>query len=88
MYEVEPLGEFENDPNVTNKRFAGNPTRSQRSAEPLRVVAEVTDWTRLTPEQLQGWLAGLVRWLPGFFRRRRLGPDCHLEPADSGRRAA
>ncbi len=55
VYEVEPTGEFENDPNVTDKRFPGNPTRSYRSTEPLRVVAEVTDWTRLTPEQLQGW---------------------------------
>lgn len=65
VYEVEPTGEFENDPNVTDKRFPGNPTRSYRSTEPLRVVAEVTDWTRLTPEQLQGWrdrLAQLRAW--------------------------
>jgi rifampin ADP-ribosylating transferase len=55
VYEVEPLGGFENDPNVTDKRFPGNPTRSYRSTEPVRVVVEVTDWTRLTPEQLQGW---------------------------------
>jgi rifampin ADP-ribosylating transferase len=55
VYEVEPLGEFENDPNVTDKKFPGNPTRSYRSAEPLRVVREVTDWTRLTPEALQMW---------------------------------
>ncbi|SHW20174.1 NAD(+)--rifampin ADP-ribosyltransferase [Mycolicibacterium phocaicum] len=55
VYEVEPLGEFENDPNVTDKKFPGNPTRSYRSTEPLRVVREVTDWTRLTPEALQMW---------------------------------
>ncbi len=55
VYEVEPMGAFENDPNVTDKRFPGNPTRSYRSTEPLRVVGEVTDWPRLTPEQLQGW---------------------------------
>jgi rifampin ADP-ribosylating transferase len=55
VYEVEPVGEFENDPNVTDKKFPGNPTRSYRSREPLRVVAEVTDWTRLTPEALQTW---------------------------------
>jgi hypothetical protein len=55
VYEVEPMGEFENDPNVTDKKFPGNPTRSYRSREPLRVVAEVTDWTRLTPEALQTW---------------------------------
>ncbi|MFC8737061.1 NAD(+)--rifampin ADP-ribosyltransferase [Streptomyces sp. NPDC048405] len=53
VYAVEPTGEFENDPNVTDKKFPGNPTRSYRSKEPLRVVAEVTDWTRQTPEALQ-----------------------------------
>jgi len=55
VYAVEPTGPFENDPNVTDKKFPGNPTRSYRSTEPLRVVAEVTDWTRLTPEALQVW---------------------------------
>lgn len=55
VYEVEPTGEFENDPNVTDKKFPGNPTRSYRSAEPLRIVREVHDWTRLTPEALQMW---------------------------------
>ncbi len=55
VYLVEPTGAFENDPNVTDKRFPGNPTRSYRSAEPLRVVGEILDWTRLTPEALQTW---------------------------------
>jgi rifampin ADP-ribosylating transferase len=55
VYEVEPTGEFEDDPNVTDKKFPGNPTRSYRSKEPLRVVGEVTDWTRLAPEALQEW---------------------------------
>ncbi|MGO4453661.1 NAD(+)--rifampin ADP-ribosyltransferase [Arthrobacter sp. RAF14] len=55
VYEVEPTGDFENDPNVTDKKFPGNPTRSYRSTEPLRIVGEVTDWTRLTPEALQAW---------------------------------
>lgn len=55
VYLVEPTGEFENDPNVTDKKFPGNPTRSYRSAAPLRVVREVSDWTRLTPEALQAW---------------------------------
>lgn len=55
VYVVEPTGEFENDPNVTDKKFPGNPTRSYRSREPIRIVGEVTDWTRLTPEALQGW---------------------------------
>lgn len=55
VYLVEPMGDFENDPNVTDKKFPGNPTRSYRSAEPLRILGEVSDWTRLTPEALQGW---------------------------------
>ena len=55
VYAVEPTGSFENDPNVTDKKVPGNPTRSYRSGEPLRVVGEVTDWTRLSPEALQEW---------------------------------
>lgn len=55
VYAVEPTGEFKNDPNVTDKKFPGNPTRSYRSTAPLRIVGEVTDWTRLTPEALQMW---------------------------------
>ena len=55
VYVVEPTGAFENDPNVTDKKFPGNPTRSYRSREPLEVVGEVDDWTRLTPEALQTW---------------------------------
>jgi rifampin ADP-ribosyltransferase len=55
VYAVEPTGAFENDPNVTDKKFPGNPTRSFRSSAPLRVLSEITEWTRLTPEQLQTW---------------------------------
>lgn len=55
VYIVEPLGDFDNDPNVTDKKFPGNPTRSYRSKEPLKIVGEVTDWVRLTPEELQKW---------------------------------
>jgi rifampin ADP-ribosylating transferase len=55
VYIVEPTGDFENDPNVTDKKFPGNPTRSYRSRAPLRIVGECTDWTRLTPEQLADW---------------------------------
>jgi rifampin ADP-ribosylating transferase len=55
VYLVEPTGEFENDPNVTDKKFPGNPTRSYRSSEPLRVLEEIDDWTRLSPEALQEW---------------------------------
>lgn len=55
VYSVEPTGAFENDPNVTDKKFPGNPTRSYRSAAPLRVVGEITEWLRLTPAELQMW---------------------------------
>lgn len=55
VYIVEPTGSFENDPNVTNKKFPGNPTRSYRTQAPLKIVGEVTDWARQTPEELQKW---------------------------------
>lgn len=55
VYIVEPTGDFENDPNVTDKKFPGNPTRSYRSQAPLKIIGEVTDWVRLTPEALQAW---------------------------------
>jgi len=55
VYIVEPTGAFEDDPNVTDKKFPGNPTRSYRSSEPLRIVGEVTDWPRLSAEALQVW---------------------------------
>jgi len=55
VYLVEPTGPFEDDPNVTDKKFPGNPTRSYRSAAPLRVVAEVAEWPHLTPEALAQW---------------------------------
>ena len=55
VYQVEPTGPYEDDPNVTDKKFPGNPTRSYRSAEPLLITGEIVEWTRLTPEQLQMW---------------------------------
>ncbi|MBW4472139.1 MAG: NAD(+)--rifampin ADP-ribosyltransferase [Stenomitos rutilans HA7619-LM2] len=60
VYIVEPTGVFENDPNVTDKKFPGNPTRSYRSQTPLKIVGEVTDWVRQTPEELQKWREKLV----------------------------
>ena len=60
VYSVEPTGAFEDDPNVTDKRFPGNPTRSYRSRAPLRVLHEVTTWTRLAPEELQAWTERLT----------------------------
>lgn len=55
VYIVEPTGSFESDPNVTDKKFPGNPTRSYRSQAPLKIGGELTDWVRQTPEQLQQW---------------------------------
>jgi len=55
VYIIEPTGEFENDPNVTDKKFPGNPTRSYRSGAPLRIIGEVTDWEKQTPEDIQKW---------------------------------
>jgi rifampin ADP-ribosylating transferase len=61
IYVVEPLGPFEDDPNVTNKRFPGNPTRSYRTRSPLRVVGELDDWEGHSPEVLRGMLESLAR---------------------------
>nr|WP_030485446.1 NAD(+)--rifampin ADP-ribosyltransferase [Nocardioides aequoreus] len=60
VYVVEPTGPYEDDPNVTDKRFPGNPTRSYRTRDPLRVTGEVTDWPRLTPEARQAWRTRLA----------------------------
>jgi rifampin ADP-ribosylating transferase len=61
VYVVEPLGPFEDDPNVTDKRFPGNPTRSYRTRSPLRVVGELENWEGHDPAVLQGMLDGLAR---------------------------
>ena len=61
IYVVEPLGPFEDDPNVTNKRFPGNPTQSYRTQEPLRVVGEVEDWEGHSPEALREMLDHLAQ---------------------------
>lgn len=53
VYIVEPTSDYENDPNLTDKKFPGNPTRSYRSEFPLRIVGEVTDWVKPTPTELQ-----------------------------------
>ncbi len=61
IYVVEPTGPFEDDPNVTDKKFPGNPTRSYRTRDPLRVVGEVEDWEGHSPEVLQTMLDNLAR---------------------------
>lgn len=61
IYIVEPLGDFENDPNLTDKRFPGNPTRSYRSASPLKIVAELHSWERHSDEQINHMLTSLQK---------------------------
>ncbi|MCC7088512.1 MAG: NAD(+)--rifampin ADP-ribosyltransferase [Chloroflexi bacterium] len=60
IYEVEPTGPFMDDPNLTDKRFPGNPTRSYRSLEPLRVVAELLSWEGHSPEEIQTMKDGIA----------------------------
>jgi len=61
IYIVEPTGPIEDDPNLTNKRFPGNPTRSYRSREPLRIIGEVVEWTGHPPERLREMLDHLEK---------------------------
>ena len=71
IYLVEPTGPIEDDPNLTDKRYRGNPTKSYRSREPVRVTGEVTDWQCHPPEALKAMKDGLEE-------AKRLG----LEPID------
>jgi hypothetical protein len=61
IYIVEPTGAFEDDPNLTDKKFPGNVTASYRSSDPLRVAGEVLDWTGHPAEQVQAMRDGLQR---------------------------
>lgn len=63
IYVVEPTGPIEDDPNLTDKKFPGNPTKSYRTKAPLRVVGELFEWTGHTPEQLAAMKDGLARLL-------------------------
>lgn len=53
IYIVEPIGPIENDPNLTDKKFPGNPTKSYRTKQPLKIIGEVKDWQGHSPEQLK-----------------------------------
>lgn len=55
VYIIEPTGSFEDDPNVTDKKFPGNPTRSYRSKAPLKIIGEITNWQKLTREEKEEW---------------------------------
>ncbi|HBV81584.1 MAG TPA: NAD(+)--rifampin ADP-ribosyltransferase [Lachnospiraceae bacterium] len=59
IYVVEPTGDYENDPNLTDKKFPGNPTKSYRSKQPLKIVAEVIKWEGHSPEILNNMIENL-----------------------------
>ena len=59
IYLVEPLGDFENDPNLTDKRFPGNPTRSYRSKSPIKIIAELGSWVRHSDQEINQMLTSL-----------------------------
>ena len=59
IYVVEPTGAFVDDPNLTDKKFPGNPTKSYRSAEPLRVVHELLGWTGHTADEIAAMKKGI-----------------------------
>ncbi len=61
VYRIEPMGEFENDPNVTDKKFPGNLTRSYRSKEPLKIIGEETEWNKITTTELTKWRENLAK---------------------------
>lgn len=61
IYLVEPTGPIEDDPNLTDKKFPGNPTMSYRSAHPFKVVGEITSWQAHSPEQLKAMKDGLAK---------------------------
>jgi Rifampin ADP-ribosyl transferase len=61
IYVVEPTGEIEDDPNLTDKKFPGNRTLSYRSRDPFRVVGEVTNWQGHSPDQIRQMRGGLER---------------------------
>jgi rifampin ADP-ribosyltransferase len=68
IYMVEPTGAIEDDPNLTDKKYTGNPTKSYRSRNPLRVTGEVRDWQGHSPEELKAMKDNLERL-------RRLGVE-------------
>jgi Rifampin ADP-ribosyl transferase len=61
IYLIEPTGPIEDDPDLTDKKFPGNPTKSYRSTHPFRVVGEVTIWQAHAPEQVKAMKDGLAK---------------------------
>jgi rifampin ADP-ribosylating transferase len=61
IYIVEPTGPIFDDPNLTDKKFPGNPTKSYRSQQPLRITGEIAEWEGHSPEKLQAMKDGVAR---------------------------
>ena len=61
IYLVEPTGSIEDDPNLTDKKFPGNPTKSYRSEHPFKVVGEITIWQGHSPEQVKAMKGGVAK---------------------------
>jgi hypothetical protein len=61
IYIVEPTGPIEDDPNLTDKKFPGNPTKSYRTKSPLRIIGEVKEWQSHPPEQLKAMQEGIEK---------------------------
>ena len=61
IYIVEPIGNIEDDPNLTDKKYPGNPTKSYRTRDPLRIIAEVKDWQGHSPERLKEMRDNIAR---------------------------
>lgn len=74
VYVVEPLGPIEDDLNVTDRKFPGNPTRSYRTRQPLRVVREERDWTPLPPQALEAIRERMRQAARGDRGHQRIGP--------------
>lgn len=74
VYVVEPLGPIEDDPDVTDRKFPGNPTRSYRTRQPLRVVREERDWTPLPPQALEAIRERMRQAARGDRGHQRIGP--------------
>ncbi len=86
IYLVEPTGEFEDDPNLTDKKFPGNPTQSFRSRDPLRVVRELVDWVGHSPEKLSGCVLACSASEPGKSRTEPPAPVALLAAAGTSNR--
>jgi hypothetical protein len=61
IYLVEPIGPIEDDPNLTDKKFPGNPTKSYRSKHPFKIVGEITIWQSHSPEQVEAMKGGVAK---------------------------